>query len=110
MSNIYNKAHELVHEIKISEEYINYTNLKKSVYENEKNKEMLENFRKEAIEVQIAQMSGEEVEEGKIEKIKKLEEVIMLNPTLKEFMMAELKFSQIIQDINKIIADGIDLE
>lgn len=110
MSNIYNKAHELVKEIKDSPEYTSYMELKGKVYEDEKNKAMLDDFRSKAIEIQIAQMSGEEIDMDKLGEIKKLEEVIMLNPSLKDFMMAELKFSQMIQDINKIIADGIDIE
>lgn len=110
MSNIYNKAHELVNAIKDSEDYKRYIALKKEVYANDKNKEMLDDFRNKAIELQLAQMSGEEVDTSKLEELKKLEEVIMLNPSLKDFMEAELKFSQIVQDINKIIADGIDID
>lgn len=110
MSNVYNKAHELVHEIKKSEEYKKYIELKEKAYENEKNKEMLEDYRKKLIETQLSQMTGEEIEDGEIEKLQKLEEIIMLNPTLKEFMLSELKFSQMIQDINDIIGEGTDLK
>ncbi len=110
MSNVYNKAHELVHELKKSDDYKNYIELRNKAYENEKNKEMLDNYRKHLVDVQIAQMSGNEVSEEELDKLKKLEEIVMLNPTLKEFMITELKFSQMIQDVNKIISDGLDIQ
>ncbi len=34
----------------------------------------------------------------------------MLNPTINEFLNAELRFSQLVQDVSKIIGDAIDLD
>lgn len=110
MSNVYNKAHELVAEIKKSKEYQEYIELKENVYKNDKNKEMITDYRNKLIEVQFSQMDGEEIDKESIEQLKKLEDIVMLNPSLKEFMLSELKFSQMIQDINDIIIKGIDLK
>ena len=34
----------------------------------------------------------------------------MLNPAIKEFFAAELRFSQLVQDVNNIIGEAIDIE
>ncbi len=110
MSNVYNEAHKLAKAIKESEEYRTYTEKKEIVYSNEKNKEMVENFMNKVLEIQMEQLSGKEVDQEKVEKLNKLEEVLMLNPTIKEFFAAQLRFSQMVQDINTIIGEAIDIE
>ena len=71
---------------------------------------MVEDFRKKALEIQMKQMSGKEINQEEIEKLKKLEEILMLNPTINEFLNAEFRFSQLVQDISKIIGEAIDLD
>ena len=44
-----------------------------------------------------------------MEKLQKLEDVLMLNPQLKNFL-AELRFSQLVQDVNNIIGEVINIE
>ncbi len=46
----------------------------------------------------------------KLKKIGKLEEVLTLNPIINSYFQAELRFSQMIQDINGIIGEAIDIE
>mgnify|MGYP001007016462 FL=1 len=110
MSNVYNEAHKLAKAIKESDEYKGYVEKKEAAYSNEKNKEMIENFMNKVLEVQREQLSGKEIDKEKIEKLNKLEDVLMLNPAIKEFFAAQLRFSQMVQDINNIIGEAIDIE
>ena len=110
MVNVYDQAHILARAIKNSEEYREYIKKRDIVYANERNKEMVEDFRKKAFEIQMEQLSGKEIEEEEMEKLGKLEDVLMLNPAIKEFFTAELRFSQLVQDVNNIIAKAIDIE
>lgn len=110
MNNVYDQAHKLARAIKNSEEYKNYKEKKDIVYSNEKNKEMVEDFRAKVFEIQMEQFSGKEIEKEKVEKLNKMEEVLMLNPTIKDYFSAELRFSQLVQDINKIIDEAINIE
>ena len=110
MSNVYNEAHKLAKAIKESDEYKVYVGKKEAAYSNEKNKEMIENFMNKVLEVQKEQLSGKEIDKEKIEKLNKLEDVLMLNPAIKEFFTAQLRFSQMVQDINNIIGEAIDIE
>lgn len=110
MSNIYDLAHQLKRAIMNSNEYKNYVEKKKIVYSNEKNKDMIEDFRKQALELQMKQLSGKEVDKKEIEKLKNLEDILRLNPTINEFLLAEYRFSQLVQDITKIIGEAIDID
>ena len=103
MNNIYDEAHKLARAIKNSEEYKTYVEKKKIVYSNAKDKEMVENFMNKVFEIQLEQMSGKEVDQEKVEKLSKLEDILMLNPVIKDYFSAELRFSQLVQDINNII-------
>mgnify|MGYP001134999287 CR=1 FL=1 len=110
MNNVYDQAHKLARAIKDSEEYNKYMEKREIVYSDEKNKQMVEDFRNKVFEVQMDQLSGKEVEESEIEKLGKLEDVLMLNPAINDFFTAELRFSQLVQDINNIIGEAIDIQ
>lgn len=58
----------------------------------------------------MQEVSGEEINQEEIEKIGKLEEVLMLNPAIKDFFTAEMRFSILIQDVNNIIEEAIDIK
>lgn len=110
MNNVYDQTHALAKAIKESEEYKTYLSKKDIVYSNEKNKEMVENFRQKIFDLQMQEVSGEEINQEEIEKIGKLEEVLMLNPAIKDFFTAEMRFSILIQDVNNIIEEAIDIK
>lgn len=110
MSNVYDLAHQLKKAIMNSPEYKNYIEKKNIVYSNERNKSMVEDFRKQALELQVKQLSGKEVDEKEIEKLKSLENILRLNPTINEFLLAEYRFSQLVQDITKIIGEALNID
>lgn len=110
MKNVYDLAHGLARAIKDSDEYKTFVAKKKIAYTNENNKKMIEDFKQKVLEIQIQQLSGKEIKKEELEKINKLEDVLKLNPTINEFLVAEYRFSQMVQDINKIIGQAIDTE
>jgi cell fate (sporulation/competence/biofilm development) regulator YlbF (YheA/YmcA/DUF963 family) len=110
MNNVYDLAHQLARAIKDSDEYKSFMERKDALGENERNKEMVEDFQEQILQLQMDYMSGKEIDEEEIEKIGKLEEVLTLNPVINNYFQAELRFSQMIQDINGIIGEAIDIE
>lgn len=107
--NVHNDAHRLANSIKKSKEYKEYLKHKEKVESNEKTKDMVEDFRKKLMKAQMEHLAGNKVNEEEEEKLRKLEEVLMLNPTIKDFFMAEMRFSQLISDVYKIIEDAINI-
>lgn len=108
--SVYNSAHNLARAIKNSKEYKDYYEKHKVVFQNSKTKEMVEDYRKKAMDVQMIQMSGKKVDRSKIDQLKKLEVILMENNVLKEFFMTEMKFGQMMNDVYKILGDSVEIK
>lgn len=105
----YDNAHKLAKSLKECEEYKAYKKLEKKILANEDTKKMVIDFRKRQFEIQRVQMMGQKVDESKIEKIKELQEIMIKDSTVSEFMQAEYRLSQMLSDIYKIIGEALDL-
>ncbi|MGV8146834.1 MAG: YlbF family regulator [Alkaliphilus sp.] len=105
----YDNAHKLAKSLKECDEYKAYKELEKKIIANSETKKMIVDFRKRQFEIQSAQMMGQKIEDSKIEKIKELQEIMIKDPTVSEFMHAEYRLSQMLSDIYKIIGESLDL-
>lgn len=108
--NVYDSAHSLGKTLKDSNEYKEYLDMHNKVISNNKTKEMIGDFRKKAMELQMLQMSGKEIDKDKINQIKALEDVLMANPLISDYFKAEMRFSQMMNDVYKILSDHIDID
>lgn len=105
--NPYDKVHELVRAIKDSEEVKAYMQIKEELYSDEKNKEMIKNFRDIQTEVQSLLMQGKEADSEKMEKLQNLYQILVSNPKIKDFFDKEVQFDVMLSDIYKIIGEGL---
>lgn len=105
--NPYDKVHELVRAIKESDEVKEYLEIKEEVYKDEKNKEMIKDFREKQMEVQSLLMQGQEAEQEKMEKLQNLYQILASNVKVKEFFDKEVKFDVMLSDIYKIIGEAL---
>lgn len=103
----YDRAHELAKDLSRTEEYRNYVEAKSKLEKDQKNVEMLEQFRHQQWEVQMAQVAGQEVDEAKVQQLEKLYQVLSLNPIINEFLNTEYRFARLMADIQKILADAV---
>ncbi|MBP2073085.1 YlbF family regulator [Thermoanaerobacterium butyriciformans] len=108
--NVYDKAYELKKAIEELPEYKAFKEAFEKIESNEQNKKMLEDFRKKQLEIQTKELTGEEVTKEDEEKLKKLYEILSLNPELNAYLSAEYSFSRIMDDITKIIMDVVNLK
>lgn len=106
---IYDKAHELAKELQKSEEYKEYSRLKKIVMADEQTKPLLSDYKKLQLEAQANMLYGGEPSAETMDKLKKLGDVLMFKPEVTEYFAAEYKFQTMISDIYKIIGDACDL-
>lgn len=111
MSNIYDKAHELARALRDSTEVIELREAGKKVESSEKNKKLLEDFRKIQIEAYTEQMKSGTISSVLNEKLQNLASVISLNPDVGRYLQVEQRFGVIWEDIMKILNDavGVDL-
>ncbi len=105
--NPYDKVHELVRALKESNEVKSYLELKEELYKDEKNKEMIKDFRDKQIEVQSLMMQGKEADKEKMEKLQSLYAVLASNIRIKEFFDKEVAIDVMLSDIYKIIGEGL---
>lgn len=105
--NPYDKVNELVRAIKESEQVKEYMKLKEELYKDEKNKEMIKDFRDKQTEVQSLLMQGQEADAEKMEKLQSLYQILVSNPNIKNFFDKEVQFDVMLSDIYKIIGEGL---
>ena len=105
--NIYDTANRLASEIKQSEEYVNYKMAKQALNLNTELKKRLSEFEKMRYEAQIVHLQTGKEDTEKMEKVKKLFEVLIQEEEAKKFFDAETKFNIVIADVNKIIGETI---
>ena len=106
----YDKANELAGALSESTEYKVLKQVKTKIDANPKSKEMVADFKKRQFELQALQMSGQKIDDEKLNQIQSLYQVIILNPDIAEYLNAEFQFSQIMSDVYKIISKAVDID
>lgn len=109
--NIYDTANNLAREIRESEIFKKLKNAKDMIYSDPEKKDLVEEFDKLKVEVQlmeIKQQNHEEVnQEDKRVKLAKLYNTLISNKDIKEYFDLQVQFNQMMIDINKIIGDVV---
>lgn len=105
--NIYDTANRLAYEIKQSQEFTNYKELKKEVQETPELKEKLDKFESARYELQLTTIQGVQQDNQKALDIQNLYMELIQNETMKKYFDAELKFNVLLTDVNKIIGDAV---
>ncbi len=109
--NIYDTANNLAREIRESDVFKKLKDAKERIYADSEKKELVEEFDKLKVEVQlmeIKQQNHEEVnQEDKRIKMAKLYNTLISNKDIKEYFDLQVQFNQMMIDINKIIADVV---
>lgn len=108
--NIYDNAHELATALNKSPEVIKYREESQKISSNENSKKMVDDFRKMQIEAYTEQMNKGSLSKETEDKLQKVGSVIMMNPDVAAFIMAEQKFGQMWEEIMKILKDGIGMD
>ncbi|HZW82892.1 MAG TPA: YlbF family regulator [Candidatus Deferrimicrobium sp.] len=105
--NPYDIAHQLATALNTSEEYRAFLAAKEKVKTDAANTKMLADFQLKQFELQQLQMLGQEISQDKQQELERSYSLLSLNPSIKEYLEAEFRFSRLINDVQKILADGI---
>ncbi|MDR1701997.1 MAG: YlbF family regulator [Sporomusaceae bacterium] len=103
--NIYDKTHELAKALKNSSEYKNLAAAQQSLNEDETAKKMVKDFLSKRMELETLAFTGKEDKE-KEEQLRKLYELINLNPKAGTYINAHMRLMQIMNDVYKIIGES----
>ncbi|MGI6685982.1 MAG: YlbF family regulator [Bacillota bacterium] len=106
--SVNDRAHELARTLQESEEYRRYAEAKEKLQSDEENANMLQEFRRKQIELQIAEMTGEDIENS-LEQLENIYQLLSMNPIINEFLTAEYRLARLMTDVQKIIGEALDL-
>lgn len=107
---IYDKAHELAKAIKNSPEHRQFKELKEKVAQNEESMKILQDFHAKQLEIQAQQMMGQEISQEKMQELEKMSQILQYHPAVRDFLQVEYRLAQILTDVQRILAEGLDLE
>lgn len=105
--NIYDTANKLAAELKQTDEYKAYKNSKQQIESNAEVKSKINEFDKLRVEAQKAMLKGEANANELSVKLQNLYTELYQNEIAKNYLEAEMRFSVMVTDINKIISEAI---
>ncbi|MBC7074558.1 MAG: YlbF family regulator [Syntrophomonadaceae bacterium] len=106
--NPYDKAHELARSIISSDAYLNYIAAKKKIEKDPEIKEKIQNLRIRQLEINKANLLGEEVSRDQINAVTLEFAQLSQNREIAEFFEAESRFVQMFSDLNEIIQKAVE--
>ncbi|MFI5359457.1 MAG: YlbF family regulator [Halanaerobiales bacterium] len=107
--NVYDLAHSLAREIKKSDEYKSYQEIRDKIRDNKTTLEMLRDFQKEQFKLQSKALTGEKITEEEKEKFNRLMELVNLNKDIKKYLEVEYRISVMLNDIQEIVFGDLNL-
>ena len=105
--NIYDTANKLAAELKQTDEYKAYKNSKQQIESNAEVKSKIDEFDKLRVEAQKAMLKGEANANELSVILQNLYTELYHNEIAKYYLEAEMRFSVMVTDINKIISEAI---
>lgn len=103
-------AKQLAKSLTESQEYRDYAKAKDNLEAHEAARVMLDDFRKKQWELERKKANGDKLLEPYEKELQKLVEIIGLNPFIREYLMAEFQFTQIIMEIQCILGEAVGIQ
>ena len=105
--NFYDKVHELVRNLKATNEYIKYVELKEKVKQDSNLSQKIKLFREKQMAYQKEYLAGKDMDEAAKQEMQQLYSLIIQSPVAAEFFQAEITLDVMLADMQKIIGEGI---
>lgn len=103
----YDKAHELANLLAKSDEYKLFKKAKRTLEQDYENVLLLQTFRRVQMEIQMARITGEEIDEEYLKEADVLYKLLSMNSKVNEYLNAEYKLSRLMSGIQKILGDAM---
>lgn len=106
----YSTAHRLAGEIRASEEYQTYHNLREEVMADATVAALIAEYKKLQISLQMAMMSGQQADSEDMQRFQGISALLFAKPEVSQYLLAEMRLQQTMADILKIITEASDLD
>lgn len=107
---VYDKANELARALAESKEYKAYKTAKEKIELDAGTKKMVQDFKRKQFELQTAQITGQKLDEQKMNQIQSLYQVIIMNPDIAEYLQAEFALNQMLNDVYGILGKTVEID
>lgn len=107
--NIHDKAHELARALRESQEFDSLQKKRLIVETNPESKKLLDDFHKKQVELQTIQLSGKPVTPQQQKEFESIAGLAGLNPTVRDYLAAEMQMIRIMEDIQKILSEALTM-
>ncbi len=106
----YSSAHKLAQDIRNSEEYRTYHELKDSVMGDETTAALIREYRKLQMTLQMSAVSGQAADTGDMQRFSGISTLLFSKQEVSNFLLAEMRLQQAMADIFKIVTEAADLD
>jgi cell fate (sporulation/competence/biofilm development) regulator YlbF (YheA/YmcA/DUF963 family) len=106
----YSSTHRLAQEIRDSEEYRTYHELKESVMSDETTAALIREYRKLQIKLQMAAAGGQTPDAEDMQRFSGISTLLFSKQEVSNYLLAEMRLQQALADIFRIVTEAADLD
>ena len=106
----YSTTYRLAQEIRDSEEYKTYHDLKETVMAEETTAALIREYRKLQMTIQMTAMSGNTANEEDMQRFSGISTLLFSKPEVSQFLLSEMRLQQMLADIFKILTEAADVD
>ncbi|MEW8977519.1 MAG: YlbF family regulator [Symbiobacterium sp.] len=110
MVNVYDHAHGLARALKECQEYRMFKEAREKLKAKPSAEKMVADFHKRQMELQAQVLQGQELTEEQKQGLERLQEVLMQDMDIRDYLLAEQRLMRLLNDVSKIISDAVDVE
>ena len=106
----YSSTYKLAQDIRDSEEYTTYHELKKTVMADETTAALIREYRKLQMTIQMSVMSGQQADSEDMQRFSGISTLLFSKPEVSQFLLSEMRLQQALADIFKIVTEAADVD
>ena len=106
----YSSTYKLAQDIRDSEEYSTYHELKKTVMADETTAALIREYRKLQMAIQMSVMSGRQADDEDMRRFSGISTLLFSKPEVSQFLLSEMRLQQALTDIFRIVTEAADVD
>ena len=106
----YSSTHRLAQEIRDSEEYRTYHELKESVMSDETTAALIREYRKLQMKLQMAAAGGQTPDAEDMQRFSGISTLLFSKQEVSNYLLAEMRLQQALADIFRIVTEAADVD
>ena len=106
----YSTTYRLAQEIRDSEEYRTYHDLKETVMADETTAALIREYRKLQMTIQMSALSGTTANQEDMQRFSGISTLLFSKPEVSQFLLSEMRLQQALADIFRILTEAADVD